>query len=374
MRREQAAYHSFIKTNVDSLELSEFVPSHRQNLSCFADDLLERVPATRELCSAYENWELYMREMISAKRRNKATSTPILRATDLLQLLCESQDRKSLTDSEVLGNLFVFVIAGHETSASSLHMTLVLLALHPEFQKEIQEELEEVFQGRPPSQWSFEKDFHQISNCVMLVAAWKEEMRLVSPVVSIPKVVCSTPQQVEINNRHISIPPGTIIRLSAPSVHVNPRYWPHGQPKDPAHPVFPLDNLNNDLEEYNPRRWVEKDSMNRKRLFNPVKGSFIPFSAGARSCLGSKFAKVEILLAFALIFSTYSVELATDQYANDEDIAYMNAAEKQEIWCKAAENARYKWQNKMTCTFTVHLNEDIPLRFVKKGEEKFLNI
>lgn len=315
-----------------------------------------------------------MREMISVKRRSKAASTPVSRATDLLQLLCESQDRKSLTDSEVLGNLFVFVVAGHETSASSLHMTLVLLALHPEFQKEIQEELEEVFQGRPSSQWSFEKDFHPLSNCVMLVAAWKEEMRLVSPVVSIPKVVCSTPQQVEVNNKHISIPPGTIIRLSAPSVHVNPQYWPHGKPTDPARPGFLLDNLNNDLEEYNPRRWVEKDSTNRKRLFNPVKGSFIPFSAGARSCLGSKFATVEILLALALIFSTYSVELATDEYANDEDIPYMSADEKKEIWCKAAEKARYKWKNKMTCTFTVHLNQDIPLRFVKKGEEKFLNI
>jgi cytochrome P450 len=335
------------------------------------------------MCEAYENWGFYMRDMIAAKKMDKDPDPSANRATDLLELLCQSQDRKSLSDSEVLGNLFVFIIAGHETSASSLHMTILLLALHPQFQKDIQRELEDVFQGRPPSQWTYENDFHRLCNCLMLMAAWNEEMRLVAPIMSIPKVVCSTPQQIEVDRQTIMIPANTIIRLCVPSVHTNSRYWPHNLPSDPANPVFQHDNVNNDLEEYNPRRWLENDisesagfsnSPTSQHLFNPVKGSFVPFSAGARSCLGQKFAKVEILTALAMIFSTYSVELATDEFAEDTQVAEMSTESKREIWGKAAEKARNCWQNKMTCSFTVHMNEDVPLKFVKKGKENFFEI
>jgi cytochrome P450 len=40
----------------------------------------------------------------------------------------------SLEDEEVLGNTFAFLFAGHETTASSMAITLALLALHPEEQ------------------------------------------------------------------------------------------------------------------------------------------------------------------------------------------------------------------------------------------------
>ena len=58
----------------------------------------------------------------------------------------------------------------------------------------------------------------------------------------------------------------------------------------------------NDALAFNPGRWFENQ-------FNPIKGSFIPFSAGARSCPGETFAKYEALTALALLIYFFSFEL-----------------------------------------------------------------
>lgn len=319
-----------------------------------------------------------MNEMIMAKRRNKEEKPPPASAVDFLDLLCQSQEQNSLTDSEVLGNLFVFIIAGHETTANTLQMMMILLAMHPDFQKDIQREVDDVFQGRSPSDWTFENDYSRLCKCTMLVAALNEEMRLISPIITIPKV-CSNSQQLKINGEIVTVPADTIVRLCVPSVHKNPRYWPHGSPTHSSHPDHTFSNLDNDLEEYNPRRWLPSFKPTNKSislfsngLLIPTKGSFIPFSAGARSCLGQKFAKVEILVALSVVFSSHSIELATN--GSDLEIASMTAEEKKNVWNGMANAARDKWQNKLTCAFTVQLNEDVPLRFVKRGEERFFDL
>jgi cytochrome P450 len=349
-----------------------------------------------------------MEGMIQAKREAIDSGAADATTIDLIGQLIKGQnvdmDGKShlskLSDSEVMGNLFAFIVAGHETSANSIHFSLIHLAMQPYVQRKVQMDLEKVFRGRSMSEWEYESDFPKLLNgCLGTVMS--ETLRLQSPVLTIPKVVSPSAQSLIIDGRTVTLPPETVIRLSIPSTHRNPKYWPHGPPADPHNPVFGLDNLDNDLEEFKPDRWlkfpdgIEKCeasiasspeaglcntalcsdiASNNSFLWTPVKGSYLPFSDGQRSCLGRRFAQVEVMAALAVILSQYSVELAVDEWADDDEVADMNVEQRRSLWGKAHEKAQGKMQNNMICIITVQLNNtSIPLRFVEKGRERFFD-
>jgi cytochrome P450 len=298
-----------------------------------------------------------------------------------------------------MGNLFMFIIAGHETSANSIHFCLMFLALHPTAQKAAQTEITEIFQGRPISAWDYDRDLPRLLNG-MLGAVLNEQLRLIAPIISIPKIVSPTQQRLVVEGREVTIPAETMVRLCLPSVHRNPRFWPHGPPKDPNRPAFPLDNLDNDLEEFKPERWIitpksaaevkvksgeNKDTINTDNspassetpsLYTPPKGAYIPFSEGQRACLGRRFAQVEVLAALAVILREHSVELAVDEWASDEEVEKMTSEERRKVWIKAEEAAGWTWQNKMATIITLQLRggAHVPMRFVKEGEERFADL
>jgi cytochrome P450 len=341
-----------------------------------------------------------MKEMIAIKRQ-QIDSNASQSSVDILTQLVEHNEEGSsaLTDSEVLGNLFFFIIAGHETTASSLHMSILLLALHPKIQSQVQQELAQVFNGRPPSEWSYEHDLPHLFNGI-LHAVLLEELRLVSPILTIPKVVSSRPQSVMVEGSETTLPANTTIRLCMSAVHVNPRFWPHGAPTNPQNPIFTLDNLDNDLEEFKPQRWLKagvkqmpsfvdehvKDKFHdldmphsiatSPRLYTPAKGSYIPFGEGQRSCLGRRFAQVEILTALAVMLSQHSVELAVGEWASDKEVSEMTKEQRTDTWNKAADAGRRAWKDKLTSGLTVKLRGDahVPFRFVEKGEERFYDL
>ncbi|KAF4633652.1 hypothetical protein G7Y89_g4461 [Cudoniella acicularis] len=359
------------------------------------------IPCKKSL-EAYDDWGRHMRSMISRKRSEIKTGFVEAAATDLIGQLVRSQDdfvdgksqRVALTDSEVLGNLFVFIVAGHETSANTIHFALLLLALHPMAQKMAQSELVKIFKGRPIASWSFDQDLPLLLNG-MLGAVLNEVLRLISLVLTIPKVVTSPSQSLLVDGNEVQIPGKTLIRLCVPAVHRNPKFWPSGPPTDPGKLLFPLDNLDNDLGEFKPERWLDRSrtrlstaekgygspaptpcsSDDNSGLYTPVKGAFIPFSDGQRSCLGRRFAQVEILTALAVILSEYSVELAVDEWASDEEVRKMASDKRREVWSKARQKGEFALQNKLVSIITVQLNgTSIPLRFSKKGHERFYDL
>ena len=62
----------------------------------------------------------------------------------------------------VLGNIFFALLAGHETTGNSLAFTLLLLAIYPEYQKELQAELYRQLEGRLKQDWTIEKDYRAL--------------------------------------------------------------------------------------------------------------------------------------------------------------------------------------------------------------------
>jgi cytochrome P450 len=352
-----------------------------------------------------------MKEMVAAKKTALQSEANGSSTIDFMGQLVKgqeeqkdgkSQDPVGFSDSEVMGNLFVIAIAGHETSANSIHFSLLLLALYPEAQRKVQQELAEIFQGRPISEWDYDRDIPRLM-CGMLGAVLNEQLRLIAPTISVPKDVRSAPQQLIVEDKVVTVPANTIVRVSIPAVHRNPKFWPHGQPKNPQKPRFALDNLDNDLEEFKPERWLKRgdetpdtaadlrttDSKitNTRHLsantatetpaslYTPVKGSYIPFSDGQRACLGKRFAQVEILAALAVILTQRSVELAVDEWATDEEVEQMTRDQRRDTWNTAEEKAQWILQNKMGAMITLQLRgAHVPVRFVRRGEERFWDV
>lgn len=375
--------------------------------------LLQRLPfaQARVANEAYVEWGKYMSEMVSRKKTELASQDSSYEQVDIVGQLVRGQiaskDAKNspppLTDSEILGNAFVLILAGHETAANSIHFALLYLALHTGSQRRLQADLDHNFNGRPPSQWDYERDLPGLFGG-MTGAVLNEELRLVPPVVNIPKSTHGVPDQMlMVNGKKCTMPKDSFVSLCPVAVQRNPKYWPHGEPrreKTGGKPVHPRSNLDNDLEEFRPERWLMEDgdasnghntarmekekfeggdelgvntaSDTSERLYRPPKGAYLPFSDGYRACLGRRFAQVEVLACLAVIFQRYSVELAVDKYANDAEVDRMGKSERKEIWEKAAEDCRDLMLNGCGVVITLQMRKGaVNLRIVPRGQERF---
>ena len=82
---------------------------------------------------------------------------------DLLQLMIDAAESESreeeekLTDEEIAVHCMTFLLAGYDTTANTLAYTSYLLALNPEVQQKLQEEIDEYFESNPVS-WSYAPD------------------------------------------------------------------------------------------------------------------------------------------------------------------------------------------------------------------------
>ncbi|KAH6610778.1 Cytochrome P450, partial [Trichoderma cornu-damae] len=340
---------------------------------------------------SYDEYDKYMNELLDEKIED-ARKGEHAEGMDLMGQLarsCFGADNKdaTLTRQEIIGNAFIMFVAGHETTANAIHFTIIFLATNPEAQRKIQKDVDDILGGLDPKDW----DYDSLANPMtasMIGAAMYETLRLVPAVTEIPKKVFSDQSFVMDGTKYV-LPKDTGISLVTVSAHTNPRYWPTRPSK-----IAPGQS---NILDYVPDRWFQ--AMDRERgqgnedvagadsedfggfqgsdinaqLFKPERGSYIPFSDGARSCLGRRIAVVEIIAALAVIFRSYSIELAVDEWATQEQVDQMSREERARIYKKAQDKSRYT-VGRATTRLTLNLHgRHVPVRIVKRGEEKFVD-
>jgi cytochrome P450 len=363
--------------------------------------------SAQEALESYENWGQYMNELF-AQKAQEAREGKESQGMDIMGSLVRSAygpskdvspnraekgqaGKVALSDSEILGNAFVMIIAGHETTANSVHFSLMELAIYPTAQRQLQAEVQKIFGETDPETWDYEANINTLLGG-FVGATLNEQLRLMPPVVNIPKSVRRSQDQIiMMNGKKITLPAGAHIGLNTIGLHRHPKYWPTEPSK--------ISGRADDLDDFKPERWLGKRvSQDRKgtenasdssseedfggftgkdtagELFRPVRGSYIPFSDGARSCLGRRLAQIEVMGVLAVIFQKYSIELAVDEWASDEEVARMSVEEKRELYGKAQAKARQTIRG-ATTILTLKLHPGfIPVRVVRKGEERFLSI
>ncbi|MER5739202.1 cytochrome P450 [Streptomyces sp. NPDC002262] len=192
---------------------------------------------------------------------------------DLLSLLmrAESAEDGAFDATELREQVLVFLLAGHETTATSLGFALHLLALHPEAQRRAHEEVDRVLAGRRPG--AADLDALPYTTRVL-----KEAMRLfpAAPVIGRRAVAATTVGGV-------AVPAGADVIVAPWVTHRHPAYW-------------------DDAERFDPDRFTPEAEAARPRY------AWFPFGGGPRACIGQHFSMLESVVALAMILQRHGFE------------------------------------------------------------------
>ncbi|ELG2618369.1 cytochrome P450 [Campylobacter jejuni] len=185
-----------------------------------------------------------------------------------LLLVVDADTNKRFSFEEILDQVAMLFLAGHETTASSLTWTLYLLSLYPKEQEKAYEEITQVLQGGVV-EISHLRQFKYLTNI------FKESLRLYPPVGFFAR---EAKKDIQVRDKLIKKGSGVVI---APwLIHRHEEFWtnPHG---------------------FNPSRFEGEYK----------KDAYLPFGAGERICIGQGFAMQEAILILANILKTYKLEL-----------------------------------------------------------------
>ncbi|KAL5629717.1 hypothetical protein BROUX41_001323 [Berkeleyomyces rouxiae] len=316
------------------------------------------------------------------------------KAADMQQQKKATPDHKGLcfSRSDILGNIFIIMVAGHETTANTLHFMFLYLAANPATQRDLVRDLDRIVGSTLPEDWDYDSLLVPLLNS-HAGACMNEVLRLMPSVTMIPKVVPRDgPQPITLNGTTHMVPAGTGILMSAFSAARDPLYWP----TEPSR----VSDAPHDMDDFLPARWFrastwapdkegagsdsDRDSgadsaarasgkSARDKMYRPMRGSFIPFSEGARSCLGRRIAQVEMMAAMAVVFQKYSIELAVDEWATDIQVGMMTREQKTAVYKKAqAKFGETMKECRSIITLKLH-GKYVPVRFVERGQENFVN-
>ncbi|KZV75347.1 cytochrome P450 [Peniophora sp. CONT] len=232
-----------------------------------------------------------------AHAEGKVSSSAVLgQGRDILSLLLEENDKTTLEDklpeSEVMAQVNLFLFAGTDTSSNALSRILHMLALHPEAQSRLREEL--VNAGAPDG----DADYDTLDRLPYLEAVCRETLRLFPPVRFLRRRARQDhllPLQEPVTDvtgklaTEVFVPKGTSILCNIAAVNVAPFIW------------------GEDAQEWKPERWLG-DSPHTGARVPSVYGNMLTFAGGARSCIGFKFSLLEMKAVLAQFIPTFKFE------------------------------------------------------------------
>ncbi|PWY71436.1 cytochrome P450 monooxygenase [Aspergillus eucalypticola CBS 122712] len=304
------------------------------------------VPFFKQDFAAHRDLDKYLQRLITtteSRLSGEESPSNLIEGMLISRKPGDSKDA-GLSDREIISNMHLFTIAGHETTATTLRFAFVLLALHQNVQDWVYNGISEAVKDEPPSigDWNYDEVFPKLVTplCVML-----ETMRLYPPVITIPKCTGDSPSVIHYEGKDYVLEPNTDINLNTGSLHYSEEYW------------------GDDVTLYRPQRWDarNKDSflagnadlpglagpgLEYPTIHKPVRGAYIPFSDGFRACLGKKFSQVEFVAALTTVLQQYRIELA-------------DSSEKGRL------NAE-RVLNKSTTVITLAMREEVPLLFRRR--------
>jgi len=192
----------------------------------------------------------------------------------LLRLLTAAHADGNLTDREVADEAVTFLLAAHESVANALVWTFVLLAQNPGVEARLHEEFDMVLDSGEPS-------IDDLDRLVYTQAVVAESLRHHPPAWMMSRVAIDC---VDAGGEEIGR--GTIVVLAPSVTHRDPRYW-------------------DEPDAFQPERWLSGNGL--KSPAAPF--TYFPFGAGARKCIGERFALQELALAVAAISRRYRIIL-----------------------------------------------------------------
>lgn len=174
----------------------------------------------------------------------------------------------------IVAQVLVFFAAGFETSSSATSYTLHQLALNPEEQEKIQDEIDQVL-----VKYHNKISYNSISEMTRLRMAFMEGFRMFPSLGTLHRV-CA--RKYTIPELDITIDPGVKIIIPVQAIQNDEKYF-----KSPS--------------EFIPERFADISDIQNKY-------SFLPFGEGPRMCIGARLGEMQSLAGLAAILSKFTVE------------------------------------------------------------------
>lgn len=220
----------------------------------------KRLPGSREFDAAVARMRAIVLDVVRGWREHGVDRG------DLLSVLLMAQDSDTgagMSDEQVHDEVMTLLIGGIETTALALAWTFHELARHPEVERRVHAEVDEVLGGRTPG-------FADVGKLVYLNQVVNEVLRM--------------------------YPVWFLMRRTLAPVELGDAALPEG-----AEVIFSPHALHHDPDSFEGPHRFDPDRWSPERAARVPKGAFVPFGAGARQCVGNLFAQTEIVTAVATV-------------------------------------------------------------------------
>lgn len=232
-------------------------------------------PAHQARVEAVKVLDRIVKDLINDRRANISNLGDDLLST--LVAMVDDEDGSTMTDQQLRDEIMTMFVAGHETSANTLTWIIYLLAMHPEVEQRVLNEIASIAPDVPLT-------YETLRPLVFVDAVINEAMRLYPPAWIFSRKLLEDVQLGDYN-----LKAGESVVLSPLIVQRSPRNFP-------------------EPDTFKPERFLpeNKDDI--------LRGSFFPFGLGPRICIGRSFALLEIKIILAKILPQFRFEVVDAEH------------------------------------------------------------
>jgi cytochrome P450 len=254
---------------VDLNERADVIAEHMHVASSYTADRALRpvraprwlpTPARRRARTAVASMRKVTSEILQACRADPSRDAPLVQA---LIAATDPETGRSLSDDDICNDLLIFMLAGHDTTATALTYSLWVLGHHPDVQDRVAAEAAAIGDRELAPD-----DVPRLGYTVQVL---RESLRLQPPAAGVARMAV---RDIAVGGYRVEA--GSIMAVGIYALHRDPELWDR--------PLV-----------FNPDRFSPEAAKGRDRW------QFLPFIAGPRSCIGEHFAMLETTLALGTI-------------------------------------------------------------------------
>ncbi|MGA0806210.1 MAG: cytochrome P450, partial [Pseudohongiellaceae bacterium] len=253
----------------------------------------EKIPQPDHVLAACERIRGYIGDMLAPRLAPDAAP-----GNDIVGAVISARDPQSgkgFSREELIDQIGVFFLAGHETTASVLTWAFFILSQQPDTVARLREEISQVAGDGPVL-------FQHVKKLALVRSVFRESLRLYPPITFIPRVAA---ESTMISGRRIKR--GAMVMISPWTTHRNALLWNH------------------------PDRFIPDRFLNRSDEEDKDQ-AFLAFGLGPRVCVGAAFATIESGLILANLIRRYDfIPLAPEAV---RPVARLTTRPAQQILCQ----------------------------------------
>jgi cytochrome P450 len=233
-------------------------------------------PARHRARAAVTSMRTVTNEILRTCRADPTRDAALVHA---LIAATDPETGRSLSDDDICNDLLIFMLAGHDTTATALTYALWALGHHPDVQDRVAAEVAEIGER--------ELTPEDVPRLGYTVAVLHEALRLCPPAAGVGRLAV---RDIAVDGYRVEA--GSLMAVGIYALHRDPALWDR-----------PL--------AFDPDRFSPQQSKGRDRWH------FVPFAGGARSCIGEHFARLESTLALATIIRSTEIRSVEKDFPVD---------------------------------------------------------